>query len=148
MKRHFTATAFVVHDGRTLLHWHLLPDEDPATGALREVREETGLETAIIRTGEPLAFAYPQQAAAPYAVLIEDIPDGGDPHQHIDFIYFARSLNGEAFRAPTPDDVLLWASEDELERNVTLAAGGREAAVPEDVRALALIAIRVDRDPR
>ncbi|MCH7718966.1 MAG: NUDIX hydrolase, partial [Chloroflexi bacterium] len=22
MKRHFTATAFVVHRGKTLLHWH------------------------------------------------------------------------------------------------------------------------------
>ena len=56
MRRHFTATGFVVQGSRTLLHWHkrsqkwlppgghIEPDEDPVQAILREIREETGVE--------------------------------------------------------------------------------------------------------
>jgi 8-oxo-dGTP pyrophosphatase MutT (NUDIX family) len=54
--RHFTATTYVVNDGATVLHdhkrldlWlapggHIDRDELPHEAALREVREETGLD--------------------------------------------------------------------------------------------------------
>ena len=89
MKRHFTATAFVVRGSATLLHWHkrlqqwmppgghVEPDEDPVQAALREVREETGLVAEVIATGGPLPFTYPDQLPAPYTILIEDIPGPG-----------------------------------------------------------------------
>ena len=107
MKRHFTATAFVVRGSRTLLHWHrrlqqwmppgghIEPDEDPVQAVLREVREETGLVAEVIATAGPLPFAYPDQLPAPYTILVEDIPGSGpstaagaalrtgEPHQHI-----------------------------------------------------------------
>ena len=158
MKRHFTATAFVVHKGKTLLHWHrklqqwmppgghLLENEDPVAGALREVLEETGLAAELIDTGRRHAFDYPEQVAAPYTILIEDIDDAGDRHKHIDFIYFCRSRDGSALRS-SPDDELLWVSEAQLERDEALPrAGGSVARVAEDVRALALEAIRAERE--
>lgn len=161
VKRHFTATAFVVHEGKTLLHWHrklgqwmppgghLLPDEDPVTGALREVREETGLDTELLSPARTFAFAYPEQVATPYAILIEDIDDAGDAHQHIDFIYFVRSLDGAALRPPAPHDELLWVSAAQLERDEALPrADGSAVRVAEDVRALALEAIRTEREAR
>ncbi len=55
MRRHYTATGFVVQGDRTLLHWHkrlqqwmppgghIEPDEDPVQAVLREIREETEL---------------------------------------------------------------------------------------------------------
>jgi ADP-ribose pyrophosphatase YjhB (NUDIX family) len=160
MIRHFTATAFVVHQGKTLLHWHkklqqwmppgghLLEGEDPVTGALREVREETGLDAEVLVLSPRFEFSYPEQVAAPYAVLIEDIEEAGGPHQHIDFIYFCRSLDGEALRPPSPDDALAWVTEDQLRRNeaLPLASCGLDIAVAEDVRVLALEAIRLERE--
>ena len=160
MIRHFTATAFVVRKGETLLHWHrklgqwmppgghLLPDEDPVTGVLREVREETGLDVELIDATPRFAFDYPEQVAAPVTVLIEDItePDGSS-HQHIDFIYFCRSLDGAALRPPSPDDELLWVSEAQLADCEALQrADGSGVAVAEDVRLLALEAIRTERE--
>ena len=90
MKKHFTATAFVVRGDATLLHWHkrlaqwlppgghIEPDEEPAEAALREVREETGLVCEVVATSPSHAFASPQQLPAPYTVLLEEIP-GPDP---------------------------------------------------------------------
>jgi 8-oxo-dGTP pyrophosphatase MutT (NUDIX family) len=128
---------------------HLLENEDPVTGALREVREETGLETELIDSGRRHAFDYPEQIAPPCTILIEDIDDGGDTHKHIDFIYFVRSLDGPALRPPAPDDELLWVSEAQLARNEALPrANGAPVPVAEDVRVLALEAIRAEREVR
>jgi len=60
--RHFTATTYVVNDGATALHAHerlgsgfrragdVDRDELPHEAALREIREETGLEAELVAT--------------------------------------------------------------------------------------------------
>jgi 8-oxo-dGTP pyrophosphatase MutT (NUDIX family) len=158
VKRHFTATGFVVRDGATLLHWHrrlkqwmppgghIEPDEDPVQAVLREIREETGLEAEVTPGRERLSFAYPEQLEAPYTILVEDIPGPGEPHRHIDLIYFCRPVGG-ANDNPAEDPTLRWVSEAELRSNGALdvAGCGVSAAVPEDVRQLALIAIEAAR---
>ena len=160
MKRHFTATAFVVQQGKTLLHWHrklqqwmppgghLLPDEDPVAGVLREVREETGIEAELLPLTPTFSFAYPRQLQAPYTILVEDSAEAGEPHQHIDLIYFCRPRDGQAARPPSDEDTLTWVTEEQLQRNeaLPLASCGLDIAVPDDVRALALVAIRVERE--
>jgi 8-oxo-dGTP diphosphatase len=159
VKRHFTATAFVVRDGATLLHWHrrlgqwmppgghIEPDEDPPTAALREVREETGLVCEIISKSPNLQVNYPEQLAAPYAILVEDIPGPDEPHKHIDLIYFVRPIEG-AVHSTVDDPTLRWVTEAELRENppMDVAGCGVTAAVPEDVRQLALLAIQTVRD--
>ncbi len=157
MKRHFTATAFVVHQGKTLLHWHrklqqwmppgghLLQDEDPVAGVLREVREETGLEAELLPLTPTFPFDYPQQLPAPYTILIEDSAEAGEPHQHIDMIYFCRSHDA-ATKPPSANDTLVWVTEAQLQRNEPLRLGDRDVPVADDVRALALEALRVERE--
>ena len=159
MRSHFTATTFVVDNGRTLLHWHkklqqwmppgghLLPDEDPVSGALREVREETGLRVELLPLTHRYDFDRPQQLAAPQAILLETSAESGGPHQHIDLIYFARLLEGEALR-PLPEiDSWRWVTEDELvNREALPLADGGSASVPDDVRELALAALRAERE--
>ena len=158
-RSHFTATAFVVANGRTLLHWHkklqqwmppgghLLPDEDPVSGTLREVREETGLRVELLPLTHRYDFDRPQQLAAPQAILLETSAEAGEPHQHIDLIYFARPVEGEALR-PLPEiDSWRWVTEEELaNREMLPLADGGSAAVPEDVRELALAALRAERE--
>ena len=168
MRKHFTATAFVVRGDATLLHWHkrlaqwmppgghIEPDEGPAEAALREVREETGLVCDVIATSPLHAFGRPQQLPAPYTILLEDIPESNPPaaagaalrtgepaHQHIDLIYFVRPADG-AEHATVDDPTLRWVSAAELRENGPLEVRGRghSEAVREDVRTLALAAIR------
>ena len=158
MKRHFTATGFVVENGRTLLHWHrrlqqrmppgghIERDEDPVQAVLREIREETGVVAEVIAVAGRLPFAYPEQLPPPYTILVEHIPGPGRAHKHIDLIYFCRPANG-ASADPVDDPTLSWVSEAELRSNDALdvAGCGVSAAVPEDVRQLALIAIAAAR---
>jgi 8-oxo-dGTP diphosphatase len=159
MKRHFTATGFVVHRGKTLLHWHrrlqqwmppgghLLPDEDPVAGVLREIHEETGVEAEVLSLRPAFPFSYPRQLPAPYTILVEDSADAGERHQHIDFIYFCRSPHGEA-RSASAEAATIWATEEQLQRKEALPLPGRAAGVPvaDDVRLLALEAIRAERE--
>ena len=154
MKRHLTATAFVVKDGRTLLHWHKLlqqwlppgghmePNEDPVQTALREVREETGLATEVIAAGSSVSFDYPEQLPAPYTILVEDIPGPDEPHKHIDFIYFVRPIDG-ASHDSVDDPTLRWVSAEELREDAPLdvTGCGVSAKIVDDVRELALISI-------
>jgi len=100
--RHFTATTFVVHRGKALLHFHKslsmwLPpgghidrDELPHECAVREVQEETGLNVRILlenpaRAGD-IDTVGVEVLPSPRYILLEDI---NEFHQHIDFIYFA-----------------------------------------------------------
>lgn len=161
MKRHFTATAFVVRGDATLLHWHkrlgqwmppgghIEANEDPVQAVLREIREETGVVAEVIPSDAPLPFTYPEQLPAPYTILVEDIPGpspSGEGHKHIDFIYFCRPVDG-ASHGTVEDPTLRWVRESELRDNGPLDVAGRgvSAPVPEDVRILALVAIEAGR---
>jgi len=119
---------------------HIEADEDPVQAVLREVEEETGLVAEVIPMQQFANFIYPEQLPAPYTILIEDIPGPGEPHKHIDLIYFCRPVHGSVVAA---DPAFLWLTKDELRAAFALevAGCGVSAAVPDDVRELALIAI-------
>lgn len=158
MQRHFTATGFVVQGDRTLLHWHrrlqqwmppgghIEPDEDPVAAVLREIEEETGLSAEVIAGAPRLAFPYPGQLPAPYTILLEDSPEPGEPHQHIDLIYFCRPLEGTSGEPPA-GSTFRWVDEATLcsQQPLDLPGCGVVASVAEDVRQLALIAIEAGR---
>ncbi len=151
--RHFTATAFVVHERSVALHWHpkvgaWLPpgghiedNEDPVEAVLREVEEETGLVVELVPTADLLNLGCQEQVEPPFTIVIEDIHDPVDGHhQHIDMIYFCRPRG-----LPGPlNPGWLWVSRNQiatlapLERN-----GGPPEAPPKDVRSLALHAFKV-----
>lgn len=160
MRAHFTATAFIVHEGRVLLHWHaklqqwmppgghLEPNEDPVAGALREASEESGLEVELLRVAPAYEFASPPQVQPPVTILVEDVEDAEGPHHHIDFIYFARPLEGEALRPLPESDSWRWVEAEQIERGESLSYDGGSAPLAEDVAVLALAAIRRERAAR
>lgn len=177
MRRHFTVTGFVVHQGKTVLHWHrklgmwlppgghIEPDEDPVQAVLREIWEETSLEAEVLPLYRPLAFARPTQLPPPVTILIEDIAEANNPHQHIDLIYFCRPRFGTAggygqasiqgghrglplLSPPDPETVVMWVDEAALKERagLTPVPSGQSLAIPEDVCLLALEAIAAERD--
>ena len=103
--RHFVATAYVVHDGATLLHdheklgmWlppggHIDRDELPHEAALREVREETGLDVSLVADGEGPRSETVRPLPQPRQFQLEDInvTEAGVGHQHVDFVYYAEA---------------------------------------------------------
>ncbi len=125
--RDFTVAVFVVHAGCVLLHLHLKlnrwlppgghiePDELPDDAALREVREEAGIEIELIGDrGLPRDFpGQPRQLMRPAGIQLESITPG---HEHIDLVYFARVSDGQG-TAPWPrvTEGFRWMSLADLE---------------------------------
>jgi|SRR5947209_2829012 len=142
--RHFTATTFVVSDGKVLLHchpkqklWlppggHIERDELPHVAAVREIEEETGLRLRLHSEGEAERMQVEMACGVvppPAFILVEDI----NPfHQHVDFIYFAELREDDtAARQGWERYGFRWFSPDELEREdqapVNVVEGARRA---------------------
>lgn len=105
LTRHFTASCYVVSDGATALHdhkrldlWlppggHVDRDELPHETALRETREETGLDPELVAERESITSPTVRSLPQPHHVQLADINrhDGEVGHQHVDLVYYART---------------------------------------------------------
>lgn len=107
MERQFTATVYIFHEEKVLLHFHpklgkwlppgghLEANETPPEAARREVREETGLEIEFIEQENLKIQAYNGVSfERPFLCLLENIPAYKEKpaHQHMDMIYLARPM--------------------------------------------------------
>ena len=101
----FTVAIFVVHDGKILLihhrqldKWlplggHIELDEDPEQAALREAKEESGLDVELLGERPPTTGSGTRALIAPRFLDIHRI---NETHEHIGMIYWARPKNGGA----------------------------------------------------
>lgn len=111
--RDFTVATFVLHEGKVLLLWHrklqmwlppgghIDPHELPDEAAVREVKEETGLDVVLLSQPSMPQMPGPLQLARPEGIQLEDISPG---HQHIDLIYFARPADPAAVKPVGKED--------------------------------------------
>jgi 8-oxo-dGTP pyrophosphatase MutT (NUDIX family) len=125
--RHFTASAIVFdHTDRVLLvhHnklglWlypggHVDPNEDPAQTAIREVREEAGIDVEILnrdRFHHPAVTSIP----TPFAIIemaVNDKTTG--PHHHIDLVYVCRAMTTELTHQPAEVAACTWVPVTEV----------------------------------
>jgi 8-oxo-dGTP pyrophosphatase MutT (NUDIX family) len=95
----FTVAIFVVHDGKILLihhrklgKWlplggHIELDEDPEQAALREAKEESGLDVELLGERPPTTSPGTRALIAPRFLDIHRI---NETHEHIGLIYWAR----------------------------------------------------------
>lgn len=105
MERHFTATTYIFHEGKVLLHlhpklqkWlppggHIEANETPPEAAIRETREETGLDIVFIEQENIwLHSANAVSFVRPFCCLLESIPLNKmvPAHEHMDMIYLAK----------------------------------------------------------
>ena len=149
--RDFTATTFVVRGDSTLLLWHhkleswfppgghIDADELPEVAAVREVLEESGLKVELITTGQAAgSLGQVRFLHSPACILLEDIEPG---HQHIDLIYFARVVGGQARINPRESMQMRGCDHAEL----------ADPVIAEDIRILgrrAIAAIASERGAR
>ena len=139
--KHFTATTIIVHNKKVLLHlhkklgiWipvggHIDRDELPQVAALREIKEESGLNVDLYNPDKQIEMGDVKQLFRPMHILLEDI---NQFHQHIDFIYYAKSDTDELSPQNGETNNLKWFTADEV-RNLEGAPG--------NVKALSLEAI-------
>lgn len=120
----FTVAIFVVHDGRVLLihhralnSWlplggHIELDEDPEQAALREAREESGLEVELLGERPPTSGPGTRALIAPRFLDIHRI---SPTHEHVGLIYWARPRGGAVRLAAREHHAIRWCSGPELE---------------------------------
>jgi 8-oxo-dGTP pyrophosphatase MutT (NUDIX family) len=134
----FTVAIFVVHDEKILLihhrqlnKWlplggHVELDEDPEQAALREAKEESGLDVELLGERPPTTSPGTRALIAPRFLDIHRI---NDTHEHIGMIYWARPAvaspsRGGAHGVTRPTLSLAteehygihWCSADELDK--------------------------------
>jgi 8-oxo-dGTP pyrophosphatase MutT (NUDIX family) len=121
----FTVAVFVVHQGQVLLvhhrglnKWlplggHIELDEDPEAAALREVREESGLEVELLGERPPTTGNGTRALIAPRFLDIHYI---SDTHDHIGMIYWAKPRNAQLTLAPAEHHAIRWCALEHLEQ--------------------------------
>ncbi|MFB6163344.1 MAG: NUDIX hydrolase [Halococcoides sp.] len=128
--RHFVATVYVVCEGATALHHHpglemWLPPgghidrgEVPHEAAIREVREELGLDVTLFAESGDIESATARSLPAPRQLLLEDINtcDGEVGHQHVDHVYYGTvpSRDIDPADGEVPADEWEWFDRDDL----------------------------------
>jgi len=120
----FTVAIFVVHGGKVLLihhrkldQWlplggHVELDEDPEQAALREAKEESGLEVELLGERPPTTGPGTRALIAPRFLDIHRITDA---HEHIGMIYWARPKSGSTTLAVEEHHDIRWCLPSELE---------------------------------
>ena len=119
----FTVSLFIVHEEKVLLvhhrklgKWlplggHIELDEDPEAAALREAREESGLEIALLGERPPTTEEGTRALVAPRFLDIHRI---SETHEHIGMIYFARVVSGDLTLAAREHFAIRWCGRAEL----------------------------------
>ncbi len=123
-----TATVYVVNNDKVLLHqhkkyktWfplggHVEVNEFPHEAAIREVKEESGLDVKLVETeiAPSIELARVKRIPAPFCLLHEGI--GGDEN-FFDFIYIAETI--ETIPSPESGESkdFKWFSYEELKEN-------------------------------
>jgi 8-oxo-dGTP pyrophosphatase MutT (NUDIX family) len=121
----FTVAIFVVRDGRVLMihhrrldRWlplggHIELDEDPEQAALREAKEESGLEVELLGERPPTTGPGTRALIAPRFLDIHRITD---THEHIGMIYWARPKSGSLTLAADEHHDIRWCSDADLDQ--------------------------------
>ena len=123
----FTISVFIVHNNKVLLRkhdkyniWlgvggHIELDENPNEAALRETKEEVGLEVQLICLKELPVYSRPnhKELIPPEYMNIHNI---NESHQHVDLIFFATS-NSDQVIPENKDDVWEWFNANEIDNN-------------------------------
>jgi len=122
----FTVEVFIVYNNKVLLRkhdkygiWlgvggHIELDEDPNQTALREVKEEVGLDIMLISNGDLPPYSNTEtELITPFHLNKHTI---NNEHSHIALVYYAKASNDNVIPEKS-DDEWLWMTKDEVNNN-------------------------------
>jgi 8-oxo-dGTP pyrophosphatase MutT (NUDIX family) len=125
-KIYFTVAIFVVHDEKVLLihhrkldKWlplggHIELDEDPEQAALRETKEESGLDVELLGERPPTTSPGTRALIAPRFLDVHRI---SETHEHIGLIYWAKPKNSTQVKLATEEHHdIRWCTLEDLEK--------------------------------
>ena len=129
----FTASAFIVHEGKVLLLHHkklktwLQPgghvelNEDPEMALWREIKEETGLTKKVLTIIQLQSHKLPSHGSSsqkrlplPFDLNVH-LFSNETGHKHIDFCYLMKSSTDKIAQNLTESNDLRWFSRSEIE---------------------------------
>jgi ADP-ribose pyrophosphatase YjhB (NUDIX family) len=141
----FVVDVFIVYNRRVLLRkhdkyhlWlavggHIELDENPNQAAVREVKEEVGLD--IVLVGKIPTFSADHGYEELIPPVFMNIHAISETHRHISLVYFANSQSDKVIPSGTDiSDEWRWLTKEELERN--------ELGIKESIRFYALEALK------
>ena len=120
--REFLSTVFIVKDKKVLMTWnkkvktwiplggHIEPNELPCGSAIREAKEESGLDIELI---SPYDNSKTGNLIQPVHLHLDHIKDD---HKHINLIYFGIVKGGELLEESDEQTPLKWFSTEEMEK--------------------------------
>jgi len=121
----FTVCVFIVHKNKVLLRMHdkynmWLPpgghvelDEDPNQAAVREVKEEVGLDVELWN-GNQKSFYTSEQFREIVPPVFMNRHFAHAPHEHVDLVFFAKAET-DAVVPETPGEQIIWLAEGDLD---------------------------------
>ena len=122
----WSVDVLIVHGDKVLLRkhdkykiWlmvggHIELDEGPIEAALREVKEEVGMDVELIGEIADISEGEGYRELLPPAFM--NIHKINDTHEHISFIYFARALTTEIVEGEgEKSDEIRWFTLEELD---------------------------------
>lgn len=128
----FTVEVFVVYKNKVLLRkhdklkkWlgvggHIELDEDPVQAAIREVKEEVGLDIQLDSTLKPKYKSGTGDLIPPYYLNRHKI---SKTHEHIAFIYFARAKKNRIKQGEKEkSEECKWLTKEELLNDNVIAS--------------------------
>lgn len=120
----FTVEVFVVHKGKVLLRkhdkygiWlsvggHIELDEDPNQAAIREVKEEVGLDIELHDTRSiKIDTKEFKELIAPVSLYRHPV---SDTHEHVSLVYFAEASTDTVI-PENETDVWRWCAKDDVD---------------------------------
>ncbi|MES2059639.1 MAG: NUDIX domain-containing protein [Patescibacteria group bacterium] len=123
----FTSEVFIVHKDKVLLRmhdkfkiWlsvggHIELDEDPEEAAIREVKEEVGLDIELVGRKPDLNDPENYAVMAPQYMVRHFV---NATHEHVTFVYFARSQTDKVMDAISGHELAetKWVDKEGLEK--------------------------------
>ena len=124
MLRYYTASVYIKYNQKVLLHRNkklgiIIPvggqikkNELPQEAAIREVKEETGLDIEILNDkNKLLKFSNSNELIKPVHIMLEEVSTG---HQCVDFIFYGIADTYILLPQDGETKELFWLSESEI----------------------------------